>query len=291
MEMKKGFTLIELLVVIAIIAILAALLAPSLARARSAARKTSCKANEHAFGLSVMLYKNDYESFPSRLEGYGSEQWMWKWVLYRDYEIDLATLFPGYTDDRRIWDCPEGSLADPYYEGNLPEVWHIGDGRVVYSPRDRVVNSEYYLDKWLDKRKNRPQMSVYYGDRATYSSFTPGTGDPTDPPVAINKVVNHGDGSNALFHDGHVEFLQYDTGPDTVPNKYIDGDLCIYEDDYNYLGWLADPLVGNPDVAESDCWLFPYKGECGLWFSPQDPFDVADRRAFAVTNYSYVYPY
>ena len=57
----RGFTLIELLVVIAIIAILAAILFPVFARAREAARKTSCLSNMKQIGLAAMMYVQDYD--------------------------------------------------------------------------------------------------------------------------------------------------------------------------------------------------------------------------------------
>ena len=56
----RGFALIELLVVIAIIAILAAILFPVFARARAAARKTSCVSNVRQMGMAVMQYVQDY---------------------------------------------------------------------------------------------------------------------------------------------------------------------------------------------------------------------------------------
>src|SRR2546421_5402943 len=62
---KAGFTLIELLVVIAIIAILAAILFPVFARAREAARKTTCLSNLKNIGLAALMYVQDYdEQFP-----------------------------------------------------------------------------------------------------------------------------------------------------------------------------------------------------------------------------------
>ncbi len=59
---KSGFTLIELLVVIAIIAILAAILFPVFARAREAARKSTCQSNLKECAIALQTYWNDYDA-------------------------------------------------------------------------------------------------------------------------------------------------------------------------------------------------------------------------------------
>lgn len=62
MKSRKGFTLIELLVVIAIIAILAAILFPVFARAREAARKSSCQNNLKQLATGLKMYADDYQN-------------------------------------------------------------------------------------------------------------------------------------------------------------------------------------------------------------------------------------
>lgn len=65
---RRGFTLIELLVVIAIIAILAAILFPVFARAKEAAKKTTCVSNIKQIGLAAQLYATDYDDTYARAD-------------------------------------------------------------------------------------------------------------------------------------------------------------------------------------------------------------------------------
>lgn len=60
---RRAFTLIELLVVIAIIAILAAILFPVFAKAREAARKTTCLSNMKQLCTGSHMYTQDYDEY------------------------------------------------------------------------------------------------------------------------------------------------------------------------------------------------------------------------------------
>jgi len=192
--MKKAFTLIELLVVIAIIAILAAMLMPALERARSAARKASCRQNIHNAGLAVSLFKDDH-----------GDQYDVSDCVFYDYAACQTMAFimnDGYLKDWDVLVCPEldtPGRREPmlYNQGvswsrcNWPKsgVGNIGNTQPWWGPEEFC----YFLDEFRIPSDAVPDRVIMADGIAMCTEYGP-------------EPANHDDGANMLFADLAVQW-------------------------------------------------------------------------------------
>jgi prepilin-type N-terminal cleavage/methylation domain-containing protein/prepilin-type processing-associated H-X9-DG protein len=251
--MKRGFTLIELLVVIAIIAILAAILFPVFARAREAARKTTCLSNTKELVLAHIMYSNDYDEMfaTSWSEGFPGE---FSWYV-QPYIKNLAILIcPDRTTSASAMatgcnnnnmlpgniDNPTGSPVAWGYGFNTGVNWNDNTGMtnnsaVAYTGADQyatiVVNGVTCIVK-LRKQpiagKSQGAVAsaancIILGDTADGIVQGLGLGDihdlsfdsSTDTCAAVRKQnwPRHNGTNNAAFVDGHSKSYRYDMTP------------------------------------------------------------------------------
>ena len=205
---KRGFTLIELLVVIAIIAILAAILFPVFAKAREAARATSCKSNLKQLGTAVQMYSQDYdEAYPASWYGTG-------YAAGTGYTWRIATL--PYIKNVQVYYCPSATPSS--------KTW---DGSPAFTANEWNLRNSYGMNQvhWATTAPNL--LNPFAGRAAAAITASAETIALAEKQDAIDQVAyqndtldynfgvaepvasrRHSDGSNFLFVDGHVKWFK-----------------------------------------------------------------------------------
>ena len=198
---QNGFTLIELLVVIAIIAILAAILFPIFARAREAARATSCKSNLQQIGKGMMQYTQEYDEFAPRSFQYyrsGGDLVWWPDLLRPFVKSETVYLCPSVPSTRRpshmctAWLRPAGYLpAQVCMDYTVPD-WIANNGAtgVALAQVEDPAGTVFALDS--------KEIEYWSMDHSDQYPTTQGNGYHwTDE--------RHNETKNVLYYDGHVK--------------------------------------------------------------------------------------
>lgn len=182
-RVSRGFTLIELLVVIAIIAILAAILFPVFAKAREAARKTSCQNNEKQIGTSMQMYVQDYdEMYPGRSQAQGH----WGYAVMP------------YIKNFNVFQCP----SNPAKNNNATGGPDLASGQ--------YIKTSYGINAWIfgnplsQATLQDPADRIMMGEQtAGHNDYIGGIWSGTGNYTV--GFAGHSGTWNLLYCDGHVK--------------------------------------------------------------------------------------
>ncbi len=208
---RRGFTLIELLVVIAIIAILAAILFPAFAKAREAARRSSCSSNMKQIGIGLMQYSQEYdEQQPPVSDSIPATAGTFIWV---------DSIQP-YLKSYDVFRCPSSNSSS----SSLPMANRSATSQAIvsYAPNVLVTSDAgdqgYLSDNSSSSlaAENSPASTIAVVESNGTTTTSPSTSFTktndrfkiNDSEYANTLFAGHLGTSNYLFADGHVKSLR-----------------------------------------------------------------------------------
>ena len=236
----NGFTLVELLVVISIIAILASLLLPALERAQWQARVVVCTSNLRQVSIGYLTYEADTGQFPMRGDPADS-------YAERAFPESCGRPVGDYISSS-VFYCPDREMFEGYkYEAaDFPITgyfhWgiHFPQGFATrYPTAYATVPFTWYMAYYPFA------CDIMRGD---LTGFDRDVGNVTD---AMERVAHSRSGlytgSNALRHDGSVEWTLYYYGHRADTGAYYGsnapGSVC-YGSSFFY--HVVDPMPFAP---------------------------------------------
>ena len=213
---RSGFTLVELLVVIATIGLLVALLLPALGSVRESAMRTQCANNMRQIGLAMLLYTDAHHGRMPESQHTVNE------ALSADKEAWIDSLSPYTEDVDVIRMCP----SDPYGPERVAvrETSYVMNAYVTTEApeEERCVDRDLMSDSqtmWAFEIAGHAKPGSEFTDHV-HSMWWFSAGERTDIVfnMAFEKHVQgaidtarHGEGSNYLYLDGRVEFIDEET--------------------------------------------------------------------------------
>ncbi|MHB0999157.1 MAG: type II secretion system protein [Armatimonadota bacterium] len=258
---SKGFTLIELLVVIAIIAILAAILFPVFAKAREAARSTSCLSNIKQLAVAVKMYTGENEGFPvahyEAAVAAGDIAWRpyfggaWGYTAAQDNYIKNDTirgLIDPYVKSANIWKCPSDSGCSPTFkEGRRYtsykwRTWYNQGVMEYWAPTYQSIDESYLKD---------PSRTFIFNEIVPFHDFRT---NPKNPMTGLNYADDAK--ANMAFADGHAKSIPVSSA--YMVWDYDGNGVHDYDDNWSHRGAIV--AAGNFDPSLCSAGHGPYHG-------------------------------